>query len=160
MGVKLAKALGAEVVMFTTSPDKAADAKRLGADSVVISKDRDQMKAARGSLDFILNTVAAPLNLDPYLDCLKRDGTMVLVGAPDTPHQSPSVGRLLGRRRSIAGSLIGGIAETQEMLDFCGKHGIGSDIEMIRMDEINDAYDRMLKGDVKYRFVIDMTSLG
>ncbi len=159
MGVKIAAAMGAQVVLFTTSPDKAEDAKRLGAHSVVVSKDRDQMKAMRGRLDFILNTVAAPHNLDPYLDCLRLDGTMVLVGAPDEPHPSPGVGRLIGRRRSIAGSLIGGIAETQDMLDFCGEHGITADIEMIRMDQINDAYERMLKGDVKYRFVIDMKSL-
>lgn len=160
MGVKIAAAMGAQVVLFTTSPDKAEDAKRLGAHSVVVSRDRDQMKAMRGRLDFILNTVAAPHNLDPYLDCLRLDGTMVLVGAPDEPHPSPGVGRLIGRRRSIAGSLIGGIAETQDMLDFCGEHGITADIEMIRMDQINEAYERMLKGDVKYRFVIDMKSLG
>lgn len=159
MAVKIAAAMGAHVVLFTTSPDKAEDALRLGAKSVVVSKDRDQMKAMRGRLDFILNTVAAPHNLDPYLDCLRLDGTMVLVGAPDQPHPSPSVGRLIGGRRSLAGSLIGGIAETQDMLDFCAEHDIVSDIELIRMDEINTAYERMLKGDVKYRFVVDMSSL-
>lgn len=160
MGVKIAAAMGAEIVLFTTSPGKAEDAKRLGASEVVISKDRDQMKAMRGQLDFILNTVAAAHNLDPFLDCLKRDGTMVMVGVPETAHPSPSVGRLIGRRRSLAGSLIGGIAETQEMLDFCAKHGLVSDIEIIPMDGINEAYERMLKGDVKYRFVVDMATLG
>ena len=160
MGVKIAAAMGAEVVLFTTSPGKAGDARRLGASEVVISKDRDQMKAMRGQLDFILNTVAAAHNLDPFLDCLKRDGTMVMVGVPEVAHPSPSVGRLIGRRRSIAGSLIGGIAETQDMLDFCAEHGLVSDIEIIPMDGINAAYERMLKGDVKYRFVVDMATLG
>ncbi|MHA6287450.1 NAD(P)-dependent alcohol dehydrogenase [Maricaulis sp. CAU 1757] len=159
MAVKLAAAMGAEVTLFTTSPGKAEDAKRLGASNVVISKDREAMKAIAGTLDFILNTVAASHKLDPYLDCLKLDGTMCLVGAPDEPHPSPSIGRLIGRRRALAGSLIGGIAETQEMLDFCAEHDIACDIEMIAMDEINEAYERMLKGDVKYRFVIDMSSL-
>jgi len=159
MGVKLAHAMGAEVTLFTTSPGKAEDAKRLGASRVVISKERDQMKAIRGEFDFILNTVAASHNLDPFLACLKRDGVLVLVGAPDQPHPSPSVGQLLGKRRSIAGSLIGGIAETQEMLDFCAEHGIVSDIEMIAMADINTAWERMLKGDVKYRFVVDMATL-
>ncbi|WP_417487458.1 NAD(P)-dependent alcohol dehydrogenase [Maricaulis sp.] len=159
MAVKLAKAMGAEVVLFTTSPGKVEDAKRLGASEVVISKDREQMKAQRLSLDFILNTVAASHNLNPYLDCLKVNGSLVLVGVPEEAHPSPSVGRLLAKRRSIAGSAIGGIAETQEMLDFCAKHGIHSDIEMIAMADINEAYERMLKSDVKYRFVIDMATL-
>ena len=159
MAVKIAAAMGAEVVLFTTSPGKAEDAKRLGASQVVISKERDQMKAMRGQLDFILNTVAASHNLDPFLDCLKRDGTMVMIGVPEVAHPSPSVGRLIGRRRTIAGSLIGGIAETQEMLDFCGRHGLVSDIEIIPMDGINEAYERMLKSDVKYRFVVDMATL-
>ncbi len=160
MAVKLARAMGAEVVLFTTSPGKVEDAKRLGASEVVISKDRDQMKAQRNTLDFILNTVAASHNLNPYLDCLKVNGSLVLVGVPEEAHPSPSVGRLLSKRRSIAGSAIGGIAETQEMLDFCAEHGIHSDIEMIAMADINQAYERMLKSDVKYRFVIDMATLG
>ncbi|BCQ28125.1 alcohol dehydrogenase catalytic domain-containing protein (plasmid) [Caballeronia sp. NK8] len=159
MGVKIAAAMGAHVVLFTTSPGKIEDAKRLGAHEVVISKDPDQMAAHANSLDFILNTVAASHDLDQFMALLKRDGTMTLVGAPEHPHPSPSVMNMIFKRRSLAGSLIGGIAETQEMLDFCGKHGITSDIEMIRMDEINKAYERMLKSDVKYRFVIDMATM-
>jgi uncharacterized zinc-type alcohol dehydrogenase-like protein len=159
MGVKLAHAMGAQVVLFTTSPGKTEDAKRLGADEVVISKDADQMGRHASSLDFILNTVAAPHDLDAYLTLLKRDGTMCLVGAPATPHPSPTVFNLITKRRGIAGSLIGGIRETQEMLDFCAEHGIVCDIEMIAMRDINEAYERMLKSDVKYRFVIDMQSL-
>jgi uncharacterized zinc-type alcohol dehydrogenase-like protein len=159
MGVKLAHALGAHVVAFTTSADKKQDALDLGADEAVLSRDRAEMKPHRGSFDFILNTVAAPHDLDAYTALLKRDGTMVLVGVPEHPHPSPSVGALIFGRKAIAGSLIGGIPETQEMLDFCAEHGITSDIEMIRMQEIDAAYDRMLKSDVKYRFVIDMASL-
>lgn len=159
MGVKLAHAMGAHVVLFTTSPDKVEDAKRLGADEVVISKDPAAMKAHLESFDFILNTVAAPHNLDPFLALLRRNGTMTLVGAPASPHPSPTVFNLILRRRALAGSLIGGIAETQEMLDFCARHGIVSDIEVIKMQDIEAAYERMLKGDVKYRFVIDMASL-
>jgi len=159
MGVKLAHALGAHVVAFTTSEAKKQEALDLGADEVVLSKDRGEMKAHTGSFDFILNTVAASHNLDAFTMLLKRDGTMVLVGVPEQPHPSPSVGALIFGRKAIAGSLIGGIAETQEMLDFCAEHGIVSDIEMIRMQEIDAAYDRMLKSDVKYRFVIDMASL-
>jgi len=159
MAVKFAHAFGAKVVLFTTSPGKAADAKRLGADEVVISKNQDEMKQHAQSFDFILNTVAAPHDLDQYMALLKRDGTMCLLGVPDQPHPSPSVANLIFKRRKLGGSLIGGIPETQEMLDFCAEHGIVSDIEMIRMDEINEAYDRMLKSDVKYRFVIDMSSL-
>ncbi|SAL56493.1 alcohol dehydrogenase [Caballeronia peredens] len=159
MGVKLAAAMGAHVVLFTTSPGKTEDAKRLGAHEVVISKDPDQMAAHANSFDFILNTVAASHDLDQFMVLLKRDGTMTLVGAPEHPHPSPSVVNMIFKRRSLAGSLIGGIAETQEMLDFCGEHGITSDIEMIRMDEINTAYERMLKSDVKYRFVIDMSTM-
>jgi uncharacterized zinc-type alcohol dehydrogenase-like protein len=159
MGVKLAHAMGAHVVLFTTSPGKTADAKRLGADEVVISKNEDEMKKHTRSFDFILNTVAASHNLDPFLQLLKRDGTMCLVGAPDKPHPSPSVMNLIFGRRSLAGSLIGGIKETQEMLDFCGEHNITSDIEMIPMQKINEAYERMLKSDVKYRFVIDLASI-
>lgn len=159
MGVKLAHAFGAEVVLFTTSPGKAADGKRLGASEVVVSKDDGAMKKHGGSFDFILNTVAAPHNLDAYVDLLTRDGTMCLVGAPDNPHPSPTVFKLIARRRSIAGSLIGGIKETQEMLDFCAERGIVSDVEIIPIQQINEAYERMLKSDVKYRFVIDMATL-
>ncbi|SMF61978.1 NAD(P)-dependent alcohol dehydrogenase [Allosphingosinicella indica] len=159
MGVKIAAAMGADVTVFSTSPDKRDDALKLGAKDVIVSRDKDQMRAAAGTFDFILNTVAAPHDLDPFVAALKRDGTMVLVGVPAEPHPSPAVFNLVMKRRSIAGSLIGGIRETQEMLDFCHKHGITSDIEMIDMDEINHAYERMLKSDVKYRFVIDMNSL-
>lgn len=159
MAVKFAHALGAEVVLFTTSPDKIADAKRLGADSVVISKNPEEMARHSLSFDFILNTVAAPHNLDAYTALLKRDGTLCLVGVPDQPHPSPSVGNLIFKRRNIAGSLIGGLKETQEMLDFCAKHNITSDIEMIPIQQINEAYQRVLKSDVKYRFVIDLQSL-
>lgn len=159
MAVKIAKAMGAQVVLFTTSESKREDALRLGADEVVISKDPAQMKAQANSLHFILNTVAASHNLDPLINCLRRDGTMCLVGAPEHAHPSPQVFGLIMHRRSIAGSLIGGIRETQQMLDFCAKHGITADIEMIRADEINTAYERMLKGDVKYRFVMDMATL-
>ncbi len=159
MGVKIAAAMGAEVVVFTTSPGKKQDALRLGAADAVVSKDADAMAAQEGSFDFVLNTVAAPLDLDLYLRLLKRDGTMVLVGVPAEPHQSPDVGNLVFRRRALAGSLIGGVRETQEMLDFCRERGITSDIELIPMDGINEAYDRMVRSDVKYRFVIDMGTL-
>ena len=159
MGLKLARALGAQVVLFTTSPDKRADALAMGAHEVVISKDAEQMAAHQKSFDLIIDTVSAAHDLDAYLTMLKRDGTMVLLGAPATPHPSPAVFNLIMGRRSLAGSLIGGIAETQEMLDFCGEHGITCDIETIAMHEINTAYERMLKSDVKYRFVIDMASL-
>jgi len=159
MGVKLAKALGAHVVAFTTSPDKKKAALKLGADEVVVSRNRDEMKAQASSLDFILNTVAVSHNLDHFMALLKRDGTMVVVGVPASPHPSPSVGNLVFKRRSLAGSMIGGIAETQEMLDFCAANGIVSDIETIPIQEIEPAYERMLNSDVKYRFVIDMASL-
>lgn len=159
MAVKIAKAMGATVVLFTTSESKRADALRLGASEVVISKDEAQMAAQYNTLDFILNTVAAPHNLDPFLNALKRDGAMVLVGVPEHSHPSPAVFNLVMKRRTLAGSLIGGIRQTQEMLDFCAKHNIVSDIETIRADQINAAYERMLKGDVKYRFVIDMDTL-
>ena len=159
MGVKLAHAMGAHVVLFTTSPGKIEDGKRLGADEVCISTDPKQMAEQANSFDFILNTVAASHNLDAFLSLLKRDGTMTLVGVPAEPHPSPEVFNLIFKRRQLAGSLIGGIRETQEMLDFCAEHGIGSDIEMIPMDYINTAYERMLKSDVKYRFVIDMATL-
>ncbi|MFC3167435.1 NAD(P)-dependent alcohol dehydrogenase [Paracoccus fontiphilus] len=160
MGVKLAHAMGAHVVAFTTSPEKTADARALGADEVVVSRNADEMAAHAQSFDFILNTVAAPHDLDAFLALLKRDGTMTLVGAPATPHPSPNVFNLIMRRRSLAGSMIGGIPETQEMLDFCAEHGITADIEMIRADEIEQAYERMLKGDVKYRFVMDIATMG
>jgi len=159
MGIKLARAMGAHVVAFTTSENKRQDAEALGAHEVVVSKDPAAMAAQAKSLDLIINTVAAPHDLDALLQLLKRDGTMVLVGAPATPHPSPNVFNLIMKRREIAGSMIGGIPETQEMLDFCAEHGIVADIEMIRMDEINAAYERMLKGDVKYRFVIDSATL-
>ena len=159
MGVKIAHAMGAHVVLFTTSPGKTADALRLGADEVVVSRNSDEMAKHANSFDFILNTVAASHNLDAFTGLLKRDGTMTLVGAPAEPHPSPNAFNLIFKRRSIAGSLIGGIAETQEMLDFCAEHGIVSDIEIIAMQDINEAYERMLKGDVKYRFVIDIASL-
>ena len=159
MGVKIAAAMGAHVVLFTTSAGKRNDALRLGAKEVVVSKNGDEMTAHTGSFDFILNTVAAPHDLDAFLVLLKLDGTMTLVGAPATPHPSPGVFNLIMKRRRLAGSLIGGIRETQEMLDFCAAHGIVSDVEMIRMDQIETAYERMLKSDVKYRFVVDMASL-
>lgn len=159
MGVKLSHALGAHTVAITSHENKVADAQALGADEVIVSRDRAQMKAHTGSFDFILNTVAASHNLDMYTGLLKRDGTMVLVGVPENPHPAPNVGALIFRRRAIAGSLIGGIRETQEMLDFCADHGITADIEMIPIQNIEQAYDRMQKSDVKYRFVIDGASL-
>ena len=156
MGVKLARAMGAEVVVFTTSPSKTSDAKRLGAHQVVISRDAEAMAKEAGRFDFILNTVAAPHNLDPFIACLKRDGTLTLVGVPDSPHPSPGVQGLIFKRRQLAGSLIGGIPETQEMLDFCAAHGITADIELIPIQQIDEAYERMRNSDVKYRFVIDV----
>ncbi|MGV3548483.1 NAD(P)-dependent alcohol dehydrogenase [Rhizobium sp.] len=159
MGIKLAHAMGAEVVAFTTSDSKREAALALGASQVVVSKNKDEMKAHSGTFDFILNTVAASHDLDAFTALLKRDGTLTLVGVPEHAHPSPNVASLIFRRRAIAGSLIGGIAETQEMLDFCAEKGIVSDIEMINIREIDTAYDRMQKGDVKYRFVIDNTSL-
>jgi alcohol dehydrogenase (NADP+) len=159
MGLKFAHAFGAETILFTTSPGKSADARRLGAHDVVISRDAEQMKKHLASFDFILNTVAASHNLDPFIQLLKRDGTLCLIGVPETPHPSPGVAGLIFGRRRLAGSLIGGLPETQEMLDYCGQQKIVSDIEVIRMDEINTAYERMLRSDVKYRFVIDMASL-
>ena len=159
MGVKIAAAMGAHVVLFTTSDNKRQDALKMGAKEVVNSRNPDEMAAHTGSFDFILNTVAAPHDLDAFLVLLKLDGTMTLVGAPASPHPSPGVFNLILKRRRLAGSLIGGIKETQEMLDFCAQHGIVSDIEAIRMDEIETAYERMLKSDVKYRFVIDMATL-
>jgi uncharacterized zinc-type alcohol dehydrogenase-like protein len=160
MGIKLARALGAHVVAFTTSESKRRDAEALGAHEVVVSTDPAAMAAQSKRLDLIINTVAAPHALDAYLALLKRDGTMVLVGAPSSPHPSPQVFNLIMKRRALAGSMIGGIPETQEMLDFCAEHGIVADIEMIAASEINAAYERMLAGQVKYRFVIDSATLG
>lgn len=159
MGVKLAHAMGAEVTLFTTSAAKVADGARLGAHDVCVSTDPDRMAEHASRYDLIINTVAAPHNLDAYLGLLKRDGVMTLVGAPAQPHPAPGVFNLILKRRSLAGSLIGGIRETQEMLDFCAERNIVADIETIPIDYINTAYDRMLKSDVKYRFVIDMNSL-
>lgn len=159
MGIKLAHALGAHVVAFTTSESKREAALALGADEVVLSRNADEMAAHRKSFDLILNTVAAPHDLDAFLALLKRDGAMTLVGAPATPHPSPNVFNLIGKRRSLAGSMIGGIPETQEMLDFCAEHGIVSDIEMIHAGQINEAYERMIRGNVKYRFVLDNATL-
>ncbi len=159
MGIKLAHAMGAHVVALTTSESKREAALALGANEVVVSRHAEEMAAHAKSFDFILNTVAAPHDLDPFISLLKRDGTMALVGAPATPHPSPQVFGLIMKRRTLAGSMIGGIPETQEMLDFCAERGIVADIEMIRADEINEAYERMLKGNVKYRFVIDSASL-
>lgn len=158
MGVKFAKAFGARVVLFTTSPHKSGDARRLGADEVVISKNKNEMEKHAGTFDFILDAVSAEHDLNAYLQLLKLDGTMVLVGAPEKPAPVAAFNLIMKRRR-LAGSAIGGIRETQEMLDFCAERGITADIEMIKIQEINKAYDRLLKGDVKYRFVIDMASL-
>jgi uncharacterized zinc-type alcohol dehydrogenase-like protein len=159
IAIKFAKALGAFVVAFTTSQNKREEIKRLGADEVVLSKNQEEMRPFQGSLDFILNTVSASHNLDPFIALLNVGGTLCLLGAPDHPHPTPNMSQLIFKRRSLAGSLIGGIQETQEMLNFCGKHKIFSDIELIRMEQINEAYERVLKNDVKYRFVIDLKSL-
>ena len=158
MGVKFAKALGAHVVLFTTSPNKTEDAKRLGASEVVISKNEEEMQKQANSFDFILDCVSAEHDLNAYLQLLKLDGTMTLVGVPEKP-ASVAAFNLLAKRRRLAGSAIGGIRETQEMLDFCGEQGITADIEMIKIQDVNAAYERLLKSDVKYRFVIDMASL-
>jgi alcohol dehydrogenase (NADP+) len=158
MGIKFANAFGAHVVLFTTSSNKATDAMRLGAHEVVVSKNRAEMEKHFGSFDFILDTVSADHNINAYLSLLKRDGSIALVGAPPQPLSVAAFALIMGRRR-LAGSSIGGIPETQEMLDFCAEHGIVSDIEIIPIQQINQAYARMLKGDVKYRFVIDMASL-
>ena len=158
MGVKLANALGANVVLFTTSPGKGTDAIRLGAKEVVVSKNEAEMKKHANSFDFILDTVSASHDINAYLTLLKHDSTLVQVGAPPAP-LPVNVFNLIGKRRNFSGSLIGGIRETQEMLDFCAKHNIVSDIEMIPIQKVNEAYERILKSDVKYRFVIDMKSL-
>lgn len=159
MGVKFAKALGAEVTLFTRSESKMAEAKQHGADHVVISKDEEQMKAVAGTLDFILDTVPVQHDLNPYLAALKHDGVHIIVGLVEPIEPPVHAGNLIGARRSVAGSLIGGMPETQEVLDFCAEHGIACDVEMININQINEAYERMKKGDVKYRFVIDMSSL-
>jgi alcohol dehydrogenase (NADP+) len=158
MGVKLAKGFGAHVVVFTTSSNKVEDALRLGADEVVNSKNEDEMKKHLNSFHFILDTVSAQHDINAYLLLLKRDGNLTQVGVPAEP-LSLQVGSLIFGRRSLSGSLIGGIKETQEMLDFCGEHNITADIELIPIQNINEAYDRLIKSDVKYRFVIDMASL-
>ncbi|MBL0940469.1 MAG: NAD(P)-dependent alcohol dehydrogenase [Gemmatimonadaceae bacterium] len=159
MAVKLARALGAHVVVLTTSASKAEDAYRLGAHEVVVSRDEEAMRALRKSLHVIIDTVGAPHDLNEEMRLLALDGTLVLLGGSPEPHPSPGAFTFITQRRRLAGSLIGSIAETQEMLDFCGEHGIMSDIELIRADQINEAYERMLKSDVKYRFVIDMATL-
>ena len=158
MGVKFAHAMGAHVVMITTSPEKAADAKKLGADEVLISTDDDAMAAENRSFDFLLNTIPVGHDADPYLNLLKRDGTMVIVGAVESMKHVSGV-PLIWCRRSMAGSLIGGIAETQEMLNFCSKHNIVCDIEKIAIEDVNQAFDRTVESDVRYRFVIDMTTI-
>ena len=158
MGVKLAKAMGAEVIVFTTSASKVDDAKRLGADDVVLSRDESQMQRYVGKLHFVLDAVSAQHDINAYLHLLRVDGSLALVGAPEFPLPVAAFS-LIPYRRNFAGSMIGGIKETQEMLDFCSKHNIVSDIEMIDIQQINQAYERLLKGDVKYRFVIDMASL-
>ena len=158
MGVKFAHAFGAHVVVFTTSEGKKEDGLRLGADEVVVSRNADEMQKHTGSFDFILDAISADHDINAYINLLRRDGNITLVGALAKPLSVAAFGLLFGRR-SLSGSLIGGIAETQEMLDFCGEHGITSDIEVIKIQDINEAYERMLKSDVKYRFVIDMASL-
>ena len=158
MGVKFAHALGAHVVVFTTSPNKKEDALRLGADEVVVSRNTDEMQKHADSFDFILDAVSADHDINAYIELLRRDGNITLVGAPEMPLPVAAFG-LLFRRRSLSGSPIGGIPETQEMLDFCGTHNITADVEVIPIQRVNEAYDRLLKSDVKYRFSIDMASL-
>jgi uncharacterized zinc-type alcohol dehydrogenase-like protein len=158
MGVKLARALGAHVAVFTTSPAKTEDALRLGAHEVIVSRDANAMAKQAWSFDVILDTVSAPHDLHPYLHALKRDGNLTLVGAPDQPHAVSAFGLIFGNK-SLSGSLIGGLQPTQEMLDFCGEHGITADVEVIPIQKVNEAYERMLRSDVKYRFSIDLASL-
>jgi uncharacterized zinc-type alcohol dehydrogenase-like protein len=158
MAVKFAVAFGAEVTMLSSSPSKKADAQKLGAQHFVLTSDENAMKEARNSFDFILNTVSAPHDYNTYLSLLRTNGTMIVVGVPPTPAEVPAF-NLIAKRRSIIGSLIGGIKETQEMLDFCAEHNIVSDVEVIDIKQINESYERMLKGDVRYRFVIDIASL-
>jgi len=159
MGVKFAKALGARVVMVTTSPSKGADAMRLGADEVLVSTDPEAMKRHAGSFHFLLNTIPNGHDLNPYMGLLKVDGTMVMVGALMALEPPLYGGSLIGGRKTVAGSCIGGMKETQEMMDFCAEHGIGSDVEVIPISQVNEAYARLLRNDVKYRFVIDMATL-
>jgi len=158
MGVKFAHAFGAHTTVFTTSPGKAADARRLGADEVIVSKAADAMQQAAGTFDFLLDTIAADHDVNAYLNLLKHDGTLCLVGAPQKPIPVSAFTLLMGRR-NLCGSNIGGIAETQEMLDFCGEHNITADVEVIPMQQVNEAYERLVKSDVKYRFAIDIGSL-
>lgn len=158
MAVKFAHAMGAQVVMITTSPEKGNDAKKLGANEVLLSTDAGAIRTANSSFDFLLNTIPVGHDVDPYMNLLKRDGTMVIVGSVEPLKQVNGV-PFIFRRRNMAGSLIGGLPETQEMLDFCGKHDITCDIEKIAIQDVNQAYDRTVKGDVKYRFVIDMATL-
>ena len=158
MGVKFARAFGARVVVFTTSPDKTEDALRLGADEVVVSRNADEMQQHAGSFDFILDTVSANHDINAYLNLLRLDGNITLVGVPEKPLEVAAFSLIMGRR-SLSGSNIGGIAETQEMLDFCGEHNITADVEVIPIQKVNEAYERLLKSDVKYRFCIDMASL-
>jgi uncharacterized zinc-type alcohol dehydrogenase-like protein len=158
MGVKFAHALGAHVVVFTTSPNKKEDALRLGADEVVVSRNADEMQKHVGSFDFILDAVSAHHDINAYINLLRRDGNITLVGAPEKPLAVAAFGLLMARR-NLSGSLIGGIRETQEMLDFCGAHNITADVEIIPIQKVNEAYERLLKSDVKYRFSIDMASL-
>ncbi len=158
MGVKFAHALGAHTVVFTTSPSKVEDAKRLGADEVVISRNANEMTKHAGSFDFILDAVSADHDINAYINLLKRDGNITLVGAPEKPLAVAAFALIMGRR-SLSGSPIGGIPETQEMLDFCGQHNITADVEVIPIQKVNEAYERLLKSDVKYRFSIDMASL-
>jgi uncharacterized zinc-type alcohol dehydrogenase-like protein len=159
MAIKIAHAMGAHVVAFTSTPAKRQDALALGANEAVVSREPEEVSAHAGSFDLIIDTVAASHDLDTYVNLLHRDGTLVLLGVPDQPHPTPNVGGLIFGRKTIAGSLIGGIAETQEMLDFCAEHGIVSDIEMIEIQQIDEAYDRMVRSDVRYRFVIDNASI-
>jgi uncharacterized zinc-type alcohol dehydrogenase-like protein len=158
VSVKLAHALGAHVVVFTHSPHKKDDALRLGADEVIVSRNANEMQKHTGSFDFILDAVSAEHDINAYLNLLRRDGNITLVGAPEKPHAISAFSLIMGRR-SLSGSPIGGIAETQEMLDFCGKNNITADVEVIPIQKVNEAYDRMAKSDVKYRFSIDMASL-
>ncbi|MFC0203914.1 NAD(P)-dependent alcohol dehydrogenase [Novosphingobium soli] len=159
MAIKIAHAMGAHVVAFTSTPAKRQDAIDLGADEAVVTREPEELAAQTGSFDLIIDSVAASHDLDTYIGLLKRDGALVMLGVPEHPHPSPNVGGLIFGRKTIAGSLIGGLAETQEMLDFCAEHGIVSDIEMIDIQQIDEAYDRMLRSDVRYRFVIDNASL-
>ena len=158
MALKFAHSFGAHTVQLTTSPKKVADAKRLGADEVVISTNQDQMKKHEGSFDFIIDAVSVPHALEPYLELLKQDGTLTIVGLPEKP-PSLDIFHLIGKRISVAGSMIGGMPETQEMLEYCGKNNITADVEVISIDKVNEAFERLLKQDVKYRFVIDMSTL-